>query len=79
MPDDARTAFLFQCGETGLFAVSLDRTGANIPVLECAHGWLLRDEFELGVQEPVPAPVEPERVIAGIEVNGYFVWRVEDL
>lgn len=77
--DDATTAFLFQCGETDLFAVSLDRTGANIPIAGCDYGWLLRGEFELGVQQPVPAPIEPERILAGIAAHGYFVWHINEL
>jgi hypothetical protein len=52
--DDTTTACLFQCGESDLFAVSCDQTGANIPKSECASGWLLRNSFRLGVREPVP-------------------------
>ena len=47
--DDATTAFLFQCGERNLFAVSHDETGANIPTAECLEGWVLRNSFRLGV------------------------------
>jgi hypothetical protein len=37
--NDARTAHLFQCGNIDLFAVSLDKTGANIPLADCGDGW----------------------------------------
>lgn len=53
-PDDARRAFLFQCGEGDLFAVSLDRNAANIPANICDAVWRLRDAFPLGVQEAMP-------------------------
>ena len=56
----ARNAFLFQCGDEQLFAVSLNKTGANIPRGPCTQGWVLREEFLLGVQEPVPAAISPE-------------------
>ena len=55
--DDATTAFLFQCGNSDLFAVSHDQTGANIPTGECPERWQLRNTFRLGVREPVPAAI----------------------
>jgi len=69
--DDATTAFLFQCGKSDLFAVSRDRTGANIPRVECPDGWLLRTAFKLGIHEPVPVAIEPEPILRG--VAGLFV------
>ena len=73
--DDARVAFLFQCGKDDLFAVSLDRTGASIPVDVCADGWTYRGSFQLGVQEAMPIAVAPEPVLRGIDANGCFIWR----
>ena len=73
--DDATTAYLFQCGESDLFAVSHDKAGANIPRHECAEGWRLRKTFLLGVREPVPFEIEPEPILTGMAANGYFIWR----
>ena len=73
--DDAKTAFLFQCGESDLFAVSLDKTGANIPAADCIEGWQRRDVFRLGVQEAMPVTISPEPVLRGLEADGYFIWR----
>jgi hypothetical protein len=75
MHDDATMAYLFQCGESDLFAVSKDRTGANIPRARCAEGWLLRNKFRLGVREPVPASIQPEPILRGIAAEGYYIWR----
>jgi hypothetical protein len=75
MSGDAQTAFLFQCGAEPLFAVSLDKTGVNIPRSTCTQGWLLREEFLLGVQEPVPAAISPEPILRGIRAKGYYMWR----
>ena len=75
MHDDATMAYLFQCGESDLFAVSHDRTGANIPRAQCAQGWFLRDKFRLGIREPIPAPIEPEPILRGIAADGYYIWR----
>ena len=48
MRSDAQTAYLFQCGDEELFAVSADKAGTNIPRSSCTQGWLLRQEFQLG-------------------------------
>ena len=71
----ARNAFFFQCGDEQLFAVSLNKTGANIPRGPCTQGWVLREEFLLGVQESVPAAISPEPVLRGITAKGYYMWR----
>jgi hypothetical protein len=72
---DAREAYLFQCGEDGLFAVSLDPLGRNIPRGPCAEGWHMRTAFVLGVHEPVPASIAPEPILRGIRAVGYYIWR----
>jgi hypothetical protein len=74
-PCDSRPAFLFRCGTSNLCAVTLDETGGNLPKDECEDGWHLLQRFALGVQELVPASVNPENVIAGIEVRGFYLWH----
>jgi len=72
---DALPAYLFQCGDTGLFAVSLDPAGGNIPRGACTEGWRMRTAFLLGVREPVPASIPPEPVLRGVRALGYYIWR----
>lgn len=76
MLGDARTAYLFQCDGEELFAVSPKKGGANIPRSSCTQGWLLRQEFQLGVEDPVPAPINSETIIRGMNAKGYYIWRV---
>ena len=75
MRDDAQTAYLFQCGDEELFAVSPDKAGTNIPRSSCTQGWLLRQEFQLGAQAPVPTAISPEPVLRSITDKGYYIWR----
>jgi hypothetical protein len=75
MRDDAQTAYLFQCGDEELFAVSPDKGGTNIPRSSCTQGWLLRQEFQLGAQAPVPTAISPEPVLRSITDKGYYIWR----
>jgi hypothetical protein len=76
MPGDTRTAFLFQCDGEELFAVSPEKGGANIPRSSCTQGWLFRQEFQLGAQDPVPAHIESKTIIRGLIDRGYYIWRV---
>ena len=69
------TAYLFRCDDEGLFAVSCDRSGANIPRNLCPEGWQMMKAFELGVHEPAPASINPEPIIRGLRSSGYYIWR----
>ena len=48
MYDSARTAYLFQCKDEDLYAISHDITGANIPRSPGTLGWRFCEEFQLG-------------------------------
>ena len=75
---DARPAFLFQCreGGGGLWAVTLDGSGANLPREACQEGWRLRQKFPLGIHEPVPViTVAAESILQGLLADGYYLWR----
>ena len=75
MPDATRAAYLFQCREEDLYAVSHDITGGNIPRSPCTLGWRMCEEFQLGRRAPVPAPIMPDAILKGIADMGYYVWR----
>jgi hypothetical protein len=75
MSGNTRHAFFFQCGDEHLFAVSLEKTGVNIPRSTCTQGWVLREEFLLGVREPVPTGISPGPILRAITDKGYYIWR----
>ena len=74
MQDEEQTAYLFQCGDEGLFAVSPDKAGTNIPRSSCPQGWLLRQEFQLAGNS-VPTAISPQPVLRSITDKGYYIWR----
>jgi hypothetical protein len=76
MPEDARTAYLFQCTGEDLFAVSPDRTGSNIPRAVCTLGWTFTEKFQLGVYERVPAGVMPESILQRIFHRLFYLARL---
>ena len=72
---DTVQAYLFECGDERLFAVSIDPYGRNIPRNACPEGWRLKTGFLLGIHRPVPAEIDPKAVLRGIRDAGYYVWR----
>ena len=75
MRDDAQTAYLFQCGDEELFAISPDETGRNIPRTSCTQGWLLRERFVLGTQVPALNLIGTTPILRSIADKGYYIWR----
>jgi hypothetical protein len=76
--DDTRKAFLFVNSAHTLSAVTLDRSGRNLPHPAICR-WTFTSEFQLGVQEVIPFGVDPEPILRGVAANGYFVWPVENI
>jgi len=70
--DDALDVHLFLCLENGHYAVSIDPSGANIPV-DCRSGWKYVEEFALGVREALPFPADPEPVVRAVLATGYHI------
>jgi hypothetical protein len=72
---DATEAYLFECDDETLFAVSCDRTGSNIPRNLCPEGWRCKLAFELGVRETLPFAMAPEPILRGLRGLGFYIWR----
>jgi len=72
---DSVQAYLFECDDEKLYAVSIDPHGRNIPRSACPEGWRLKTGFVLGVHEPVPAEIDTNAVLRGIRNAGYYIWR----
>jgi len=72
---DLSEVYLFECHQEPLFAVSCDRTGANIPTRSCPEGWHFLRTFGLAGRAPLPLTIDPEPVQRGLECAGYYIWR----
>jgi len=72
----ATQAYLFQCGDSaGLYAVSNDAAGHNIPTSACMEGWRFKASFMLGVREVMPVTIAAEPILRGLRDVGYYIWR----
>ena len=75
--EERQPAYLFQWADSDLFGVTTQRSGGNLPEPENIGSWFFVREFALGVQDPVPAPIDPEPILRGIRARGYFVWNLQ--
>jgi hypothetical protein len=66
---DPNPAFLFRCGNSNLCAITRDEAGNNLPKHECEDGWRLSQGFALSVEGPVPASVDPQKVITALSTR----------
>ena len=75
--DDALKAHFFLCLENGHYAISTDRSGANLPTDRCSSGWRHVKAISLGVREALPFPANPEPVVRAIRDIGYYVYDTD--
>ena len=72
---DPDAAYLFECDCEPLFAITRDRTGANLPSGSCLVGWRWHSMFALGPREGLPRGIDPGPVLRGLRGAGYYIWR----
>lgn len=72
--EDATIAYLFCDPGSGMYAVTLDPDGLNLPPIK-SGGWTFDRKIALGVWEALPVPISPEPVLRGVKAQGYYVWR----
>jgi len=63
--------YLFQCGEGDRYALSVDKTGCNVPPAD--DPWLLR-----GAVRPSDLPDDFAPAIENLLVHGFSLLRCED-
>ena len=75
MLDKDQTAYLFQCGDERIFAVTPDKAGKNIARASCEGGWLLRQALVLDGSVQTPDALRPETLLRSIATKGFYIWR----
>lgn len=73
LPEDAQFAHLFRNDEAALFGIVLTRDPTALQRTTPGR-WEWIRTFPLGVQEVLPANIDPEPVLRGLEAHGFFVW-----
>jgi hypothetical protein len=72
----ALNVFVFQCEDTELYALSLYRSGDNLPVDMCSGRWAYRTKLLMTEQSLATLPVDTVSVIAELQVDGYSLVRL---
>jgi hypothetical protein len=67
--------FVFQCADTDLYALTLYRSGENLPTDACQGRWHYRGELMMTRQSLGTLPLNPSRAIAELRTNGLFLAR----
>ena len=71
----ALSIFVFQCGDTDLYALTLYRSGDNLPAEECEASWIYRAKLLMTRQSLETLPLDPEAAIADLKEHGFFLAR----
>jgi hypothetical protein len=69
---------VFRCGVQDLYAVTQDRTGANLPGDLCTSRWLLMKSLRYEAHLPpwgldITAQEKQGALLAGLQQNGFFI------
>ena len=75
MSDTDQTAYLFQCGDERIFAISPDKAGKNIPRSSCEVGWQRRQTLVLDGRQSIPDAISLVTVVRSIATKGFYIWR----
>jgi hypothetical protein len=71
----ALSVFVFQCGDTDLYALTLYRSGDNLPPDACDSGWRIRTRLLLTKQSLETLPLDAEAALKELRKHGMFLAR----
>ena len=72
----ALSVFVFQCADTDLYALTLYRSGDNLPANACAASWVYRTRLLLTKQSLETLPMDSHAAMAALIRDGLFLARL---
>ena len=72
----ALSVFVFQCEATNLFALTLYRSGDNIPQANCAGRWIYRAKLLLTRQSLSTLPIDADTATIALQQYGIYMVRL---
>jgi hypothetical protein len=69
----ALRVFVFQCAESNVYALTLYRSGDNLPVDACAGSWVYRASLLLTKQSLATLPIDSDAAMAALMSDGLFL------
>jgi hypothetical protein len=71
----ALSVFVFQCADTDLYALTLYRSGDNLPADGCVGSWVYRARLLLTRQSLETLPIDFDAAMATLMKDGWFLAR----
>ena len=71
----ALSVFVFQCEDTDLHALSLYRSGDNLPTHACNKCWRYRGRLRMTLQSLATLPLDAATAIVQLRTNGLSLAR----
>ena len=72
----ALAVFVFQCLDSNLYALTLYRSGDNLPADVCAGSWVYRTRLLLTKQSLETLPMDSHAAMAALIRDGLFLARL---
>jgi len=69
------SVFVFQCEDTDLHALTLYRSGDNLPPHTCQGSWSYRGRLLMTQQSLATLPIDVPTAIAQLRADGLFLAR----
>jgi hypothetical protein len=74
-PLAALSVFVFQCADTDLHALTLYRSGKNLPAQACEGSWTYRARLLLTRQSLETLPLDAEAAVTELRKHGIYLAR----
>src|SRR5262245_5581980 len=74
-PLAALSVFVFQCGNTDLYALTLYRSGQNLPAEACEGSWTYRAKLLLTKQSLETLPLDAGAAVTELKKHGIYLAR----
>jgi len=72
----ALSVFLFECNDPRLYALSLYRSGENLPGDICAGRWAYRTKLLFTRESLASLPIDPGEAMVQLQREGYYLMHV---
>ena len=71
----ALSVFVFQCADTEVHALTLYRSGDNLPANVCLGSWVYRARLMLTKQSMETLPIDADAAMAALMKDGLYLVR----
>jgi hypothetical protein len=71
----ALSVFVFQCADTEVHALTLYRSGDNLPADVCVGSWVYRATLMLTKQSMETLPIDADAAMAALMKDGLYLVR----